>query len=555
MSASTKKKLRKEQNAEQLTEKQLAEQKEAKKLKGYTTVFTVVVVAVICLAVGIMAVTAFNNSGIRQRNTEALVIGEHTLNSAELGYYYIDTVNEYVNAMTEQYGDYASMYMAMMGLDPTKPLNEQSYDNDSTYADYFAELAVSNATSILNIYDQAVAEGHKLTDEEAAQQEASIATMEMYSTMYGYSDVDDYVKVVYGPGTSAETYVEYMNVQTLARSYQSAKFDSLTYDDATISAYDDEHFDEFSSFDYSVFNAYVSDFIQCTADPEDKEHVHSDEEKVAAEKACKEAMEAIVASGATTPQALNDALEAVEAYAEKENVACVENDNRLFSAISDEQTAQWLADESRKPGDIVLLTNESTTTDADGKETNTVYGYYIVLFEGRDDNMTNLLNVRHILKAFTGGTTDPNTGVTTYSPKEKAVAKEAIDKVMEQWRENGSDEEAFKALVSKNSDDTASVPDEGLIEDLYYGKTVENFNDWCFDLARKPGDCEIVETEYGYHMIYFVETQDVLFRDFMIENTLRNTDYDKWFSEVSTANKATAVNTKLLNGDLVLSNT
>ena len=39
MSASSKKKLRKEQAAAQMTEKQLAEQKEAKKLKLYTNTF------------------------------------------------------------------------------------------------------------------------------------------------------------------------------------------------------------------------------------------------------------------------------------------------------------------------------------------------------------------------------------------------------------------------------------------------------------------------------------------------------------------------------------
>ena len=43
MSASAKKKLRKEQNAAQLTEKQLKQQKEAKKLKLYTTIFVVAI--------------------------------------------------------------------------------------------------------------------------------------------------------------------------------------------------------------------------------------------------------------------------------------------------------------------------------------------------------------------------------------------------------------------------------------------------------------------------------------------------------------------------------
>ena len=49
MSASAKKKLRKEENAAQLTEKQLKAQKEAKKLKTYTTIF-VIAIAVVLVA-------------------------------------------------------------------------------------------------------------------------------------------------------------------------------------------------------------------------------------------------------------------------------------------------------------------------------------------------------------------------------------------------------------------------------------------------------------------------------------------------------------------------
>ena len=37
---------------------------------------------------------------------------------------------------------------------------------------------------------------------------------------------------------------------------------------------------------------------------------------------------------------------------------------------------------------------------------------------------------------------------------------------------------------------------------------VEEFNDWIFDENRKPGDTDIVETVYGYHVMYFVSFAD-----------------------------------------------
>jgi len=34
---------------------------------------------------------------------------------------------------------------------------------------------------------------------------------------------------------------------------------------------------------------------------------------------------------------------------------------------------------------------------------------------------------------------------------------------------------------------------------------VKNFNDWCFDPNRQVGDTGIVQTDFGYHIIYFVQ--------------------------------------------------
>ena len=33
---------------------------------------------------------------------------------------------------------------------------------------------------------------------------------------------------------------------------------------------------------------------------------------------------------------------------------------------------------------------------------------------------------------------------------------------------------------------------------------VEAFDNWCFDQSRQPGDSDVVKTEYGYHIMYFV---------------------------------------------------
>jgi parvulin-like peptidyl-prolyl isomerase len=165
----------------------------------------------------------------------------------------------------------------------------------------------------------------------------------------------------------------------------------------------------------------------------------------------------------------------------------------------------------------------------------------------------NMVNVRHILAKFEGGTTDSTTGVTTYSTEEKAAALKEITTVQEQWLANGGNEDAFTALVKDNSDDTGSKENGGLYENIYPGQMVEAFNNWCF-AERKAGDYEIVETEYGYHLIFFVGEADTTFRSYMVENTLRNNDFDAWYAETTEAAAAKELNTKYLSLDMILSN-
>ena len=115
MSASSKKKLRKEQEATMLTERQQAALKEAKQTKMMTTAFVVAMILILAIAITVGVNQFISNSGIREKNTTALTIGSHELSNAELNYFYIDTVNSFYS----QNGSYISLF----GLDTTKPLD------------------------------------------------------------------------------------------------------------------------------------------------------------------------------------------------------------------------------------------------------------------------------------------------------------------------------------------------------------------------------------------------------------------------------------------------
>ena len=175
-----------------------------------------------------------------------------------------------------------------------------------------------------------------------------------------------------------------------------------------------------------------------------------------------------------------------------------------------------------------------------------------MLYLGREDNEQNLVTVRHILANFKGGTTDAN-GNKTYNLSEKNAAKEAIEAIQKEWQDKGGTLEAFEALAKEKTEDGGSKENGGLYEDVYPGQMVTNFNDWCFAEGRKAGDYGIVETEYGYHLIYFVsKNTDTTYRDLLIEDTLRSEEYTEWYETQLENAKVTELNTKYLSLDHIM---
>ena len=113
------------------------------------------------------------------------------------------------------------------------------------------------------------------------------------------------------------------------------------------------------------------------------------------------------------------------------------------------------------------------------------------------------VDVRHILIAPEGGTTDDE-GNTTYSDEEWAAAEAQANEVLNEWLSGEKTEDTFATLAGTYSVDTGSSSNGGLYEDVYVGQMVEPFENWCFDASRQQGDYGIVQTTYGYHIMYFV---------------------------------------------------
>lgn len=549
MSASSKKKLRNAQEAEKLTEKQLKEQAEAKKLKTYSTIFVVVIALMVCFAVYTAVSNTVEHSGIFERNTTALTVGEHKISNAELNYYFIDSVNNF-------YSNYGS-YAAMFGLDVTKPLDEQTVSEDgTTWADDFLDSAIESIKSVYALNDAAKAAGYELSEAEVSYINSQITNMNSYALMYGYPDFDDYLKALYGNGANEEGFRNYVTMSTLASSYQSHYAETLTYEDADLRAKEAENFAAFSSFSYNSYYLAASKFLEGGTTAEDGTVTYSDEENEAARAAAQEA--ALLLSESTSVEELNAAIAALPINAEATNATSTTYTDTAYSSINS-VIAEWVTSADRKAGDIAVLPSVTHThaegeTHSDDEDTtafDVINGYYVVLFNSCNDNTFALANVRHVLIPFEGGTYDANTGSTTYSAEEKAKAMVEAEELLASWKEGKATEETFAELANTKSADSDGT-DGGLYTDIYPGQMVENFENWCFEEGRQAGDTGIVESPYGYHIMFYSGDSETTYRDYLIRNTLVNADTSAWYNGLLEAMTVTEGSFKHISTDLVL---
>lgn len=566
MSASDKKKLRKEQNVAAMTEKQRKEQKEAKALKAYTISFVVVIVLVVAIVLGV----ALRNpvTGMIDRGTQAITVGNHEISATEFNYYYYDSINSFVSNFS-QYGDYATLYMQMMaGLNPSASLSSQTYNKETgeTWADYFITAAKNSAKWNYAMYDKAMAEGFTLSEDAQKSLDGLETSLKGYATYKGFSSVGGYLRAVYGAGANLSTYKDYCTITTIADAYASQYYDSLEFTDADYREYEKDKYNEYSSYDFAVYKITSSSYLTFLGlGTEEKDEdgktttTYTDDEKKQALEAAKKDAEALTADTVVDLETLNAAINALEINKPEEGkedeakpVEATEYKHTLYSNLTrfiNEDAQKWLSNAERKAGDVTFV--EITTGTDDEK---TVTGYYVILFQGVNENKYPLANVQHILVKFEGGTKD-SAGNTTYSDAEKAAAKDKAQTILDAFL-NGEkkDSDAFGALAKEKSEDGGSKNSGGLISDISWDSNlVESFTEWALDENRKVGDTGLVESTYGWHIMFYKEDGELTYRDTMLNSALTNEKYTEWEESIVSLLTVTDVNLSKVNRDVVIS--
>ncbi len=523
--------------------------------KNTKLITTITTIAVSLLLVGCILLSVIVNTGIVLRTKTAAKTDNFSVSGTVMSYLIYSQAQQMV-ALYQQYGiDYT-----------IADVLNSSFDS-------MAESTLEQVKQMLVLCEYAKANGIELSAEDNEAIDAYMASIDEAAASNFYSTAS-YIKLMYGNGVNVSDIRKSLELNYLSNAAYKALEEKLEAEitEEAINKYVEENVDLFYMVDYLTYT-YTAELTEAGAEAtvEETEAYTAEKaamaalaEKLAAVKSADEfkstAADHIVNTLCSETfdelyekEALTDAPAADVLAADKANILSLvlksltsedevkfekSADNAYNNALSeifdelvdDAQTAydkivsednlhydpeaeeiseldKWLFDETTKVGDTKTITSEG-----DKKSTYSVY--FMTATSHLDESETK--DVAHILVNFN----DYKSG-TTITDEEKAEAKAEADKILADYLAGEKTQAAFEKLGEEKTADSNVV-----YEGVSKGDMVEEFENWIFDEARTVGETGIVETTYGYHVMYFIGDGKPAW-----ENTAHNGALNELFTE------------------------
>lgn len=556
--------------------------KNTSKTKRITVIATAVTALIL---VFFICVGVFTSTGLLNKMRSAIKSDNYSIDGNLMNYF---IASEYQSVM-----QYATYY----GIDTSKKLSAQEISEGTTWADYITNMAASEVQQLVVLCNEADKRGIKLTDEDKKNIDDAIASVAEAAESAGYT-TSGYLGAVYGTGINESVVRKAMEMQSLASAcydvLQKEFTDGVT--DEKINTYFSEHEKDFltaKTLQYA-FTATLDTGDNAEATDEQK-NAYKDAQaakkaladKLAAatgeEEFMKLVADAIIDDNASAKLAANysteinkhtmtddgkdyskmtddDIAAAIEYFkahiaeekTEAENLDTPENpDNEYYYKLSvisamsstlsslqstysavEKETAyvdpegenvtdlnKWIFDKDRKANDTTVISSEADTTST-----------YTAVFTkspaARDE--TVLRNAAHILFKLDEHNNDAD------------ACRELAEKAYADFQKGEMTLDAFKALAEGLTEDTGVT-----LDNVAPGQTVEGFDDWLFDEARKANDVAVVDTVYGSHVVFYVGEGDAAWYS-SVKETIINEELNNWF-ETSVETYNVKVNDKTMN--------
>ncbi|HHU85098.1 MAG TPA: hypothetical protein GXZ23_08045 [Clostridiales bacterium] len=383
---------------------------------------------------------------------------------------YIDQLNSmtYLNSMYES--NYGEGYgMLFTGFDPDiNPALQTTTNQDGdtvSFDDYFMDCAESEIERVVFLYNKGVEAEYELSDEQiekintavdAAVKGTDGFTVSTYSYLTeekGYSAKD--AKVILA---------QYYYLIYFADNYTVFAQDELDaqVSDDEIAAYISENEEDFKVADIYILSKDTND-VEDVA-----EYIAGLKESVVD----LESFKAVAVSDFDIPT------DEIEDKCLMTSVA-----REVISANVDEEAAEWMFSDERKPGDCFVV------------DLTTFGGIYVFCISEKAYLSNEKLPSIRLIPIY------DETGEQTIED-----IKAKADECVANFNDGDKTEDSFVKLVSEYSSDPNLVEDGGLFEAIERNSFIKSIETWAFDESRQAGDIDVLELNAnGYVVAYYVK--------------------------------------------------
>ncbi len=451
------------------------------KIKRSIRSATIILLITIMLGAATLAGCGSNNSptGTTTQATQVyMTIGTERISAAEFSLNYRVFLSQYYIDPTTDEG---KAYLAeACTVD----------DNFATFEDYFKDQAAKQIQQYVILAANAKAAALTLDEAEKTEMQGVLDELATSAASTGQT-IEEYLAENFGEGVDTAIVQRYLEKNFIADKYAFQMIEQYSFSDQEVQTYYNQNKADFDLVDFRSFTI--------TAEVAAGEQVASATALAAAKTTADEMMAKITDQESFKAQCI------VYAAAEDKATYTTTDQSLTIDAakaeLYDAAMGEWLFSADRTTGNMTVI--ESTTDMT------------VVYFIGRQiNNMPGPVSVRHLLILV-----DKNTATTA----EITAAQTKAESLLTQFKAGAATEDAFAKLVNENSEDPGSNTTGGLYTDITpESGYVDEFLNWAIDATRVPGDTGIIQTDYGFHIMYFVSQGGFAWQTAAKDELIRN---------------------------------
>lgn len=449
-------------------------------------------------------------TGTIQRGLTAAKVGNEKVSAMDFNILYRDVRSNILNEYGPSLQQYYNYDLTTIDSQPC------IFDTSITWREYFIDQTKEQVKTLYTLYQDGRSNGFELSDEDNTEYQDYMAQIESNADYNGMS-LAQYVKAAYSSATKLSDVEKVNKIRFYGNAYYNHLKDQYNFGDTDVETYYQEHQDDFDVVDYYYYTFPYTTYTY--TEPEEGAEIEegqpkSEEEATSMTEASKSEAKALadeMRSKVTGADNFETVAEAYHIQLGNENYSSHFNQGVRVNEQSG-STSDWYREEGRQVGDIDVV--------------DTGFGYSVLLFAGRYREELPTVRVRHILlrtEAYAEDATDEDKAAVDEA---NAAVLTQIEDIRSQWESGEATEDSFAALAKEHSAD-GSASEGGDLGFFTENVMVQAFNDWCFESGRKPGDVGLVETTYGYHLIYFVEHGNYEYYNTIVD-TLTNNAMDEY---------------------------